>query len=107
LRHHPKIAAKSLKRDISVVPKTASLPMLLESFLNDRQHIALVVDEYGGTSGVVTLEDLVETLLGVEIMDELDSVENMRVLARKLWIKRAKTLGIEEKRAELSAAEVS
>ncbi|MEE4254882.1 MAG: hemolysin family protein [Desulfuromusa sp.] len=96
---------KSLKRDISAVPETASLPMLLERFLKDRQHIALVVDEYGGTSGVVTLEDLVETLLGVEIMDEMDSVENMRVLARKLWIKRAKVRGIEENLAESRTAE--
>jgi len=96
---------KSLKRDISAVPETASLPMLLESFLKDRQHIALVVDEYGGTSGVVTLEDLVETLLGVEIMDEMDSVENMRVLARKLWLERAKALGIEEESAESITAE--
>ena len=94
---------KSLKRDISVVPETASLPMLLESFLKDRHHIALVVDEYGGASGVVTLEDLVETLLGVEIMDENDRVEDMRVLARRLWIKRAKALGIEEKCVETTA----
>jgi len=96
---------KSLKRDICAVPETASLPMLLERFLKDRQHIALVVDEHGGTSGVVTLEDLVETLLGVEIMDEMDRVENMRVLARKMWKKRAKALGIEEERAESIIAE--
>lgn len=92
----------SLKRDIVAVPQTASLSMLLESFLENRQHIALVVDEYGGTRGVVTLEDLVETLLGVEIMDEMDSVENMRVLARKLWTERARTLGIEMEREESS-----
>lgn len=97
---------KSLKRDISVVPETASLPMLLESFLKDRHHIALVVDEYGGASGVVTLEDLVETLLGVEIMDEMDNVENMRVLARKLWTERAKALGIEEERVETTAEQI-
>nr|MBF0223451.1 CBS domain-containing protein [Desulfobulbaceae bacterium] len=94
---------KSLKRDISVVPETVSLPMLLNRLLKDRQHIALVVDEYGGTRGVVTLEDLVETLLGVEIMDEIDRVEDMRVLARRLWIKRAKALGIEEERVETTA----
>ncbi|SLM31172.1 CBS domain containing protein [Desulfamplus magnetovallimortis] len=86
---------KSLKRYIHAVPETASLPMLLDYFLKDRQHIALVVDEYGGTSGVVTLEDLVETLLGVEIMDEMDRVEDMRVLARKLWKERARSIGIE------------
>jgi CBS domain containing-hemolysin-like protein len=96
---------KSLKRDITAVPETTSLSILLESFLKDRQHIALVVDEYGVTSGVVTLEDLVETLLGVEIMDEMDGVENMRVLARKLWVKRARALGIEEEHAESSTAE--
>ncbi|WP_198666625.1 hemolysin family protein [Marinomonas shanghaiensis] len=91
---------KSLKRDITVVPEGVSLPMLLDSFLNERQHIALVVDEYGRTKGIVTLEDLVETLLGVEIMDEMDSVENMRALARKMWMTRAKALGIEVERLE-------
>ncbi|MBX9905562.1 MAG: hemolysin family protein [Burkholderiales bacterium] len=96
---------KSLKRDILAVPQTASLSMLLERLLENRQHIALVIDEYGGTRGIVTLEDLVETLLGVEIMDEMDNVENMRVLARKLWTKRAKTLGIEVERTEPNDAE--
>lgn len=91
---------KSLKRDITAVPEKASLPMLLDSFLNERQHIALVVDEYGRTKGIVTLEDLVETLLGVEIMDEMDSVENMRALARKMWTARARALGIEVERLE-------
>ncbi|WP_137170527.1 CNNM domain-containing protein [Marinomonas sp. FW-1] len=91
---------KSLKRDITVVPEKVSLPMLLDSFLNERQHIALVVDEYGRVKGIVTLEDLVETLLGVEIMDEMDSVENMRVLARKMWTTRARALGIEVDRVE-------
>jgi len=91
---------KSLRRDITAVPEKASLPMLLDSFLNDRQHIALVVDEYGRTKGIVTLEDLVETLLGVEIMDEMDSVENMRALARKMWTARARALGIEVERTE-------
>lgn len=93
---HQGVTLKSLKRDISVVPETAALPMLMETFLKDRQHIALVVDEHGGTSGVVTLEDLVETLLGVEIMDETDNVEDMRLMARKRWTERAKALGIEE-----------
>lgn len=91
---------KSLRRDITAVPEKVSLPMLLDSFLNERQHIALVVDEYGRSKGIVTLEDLVETLLGVEIMDEMDSVENMRVLARKMWAVRAKALGIDVERIE-------
>jgi len=91
---------RSLKRDIMVVPEKVSLPMLLDSFLKERQHIALIVDEYGRAKGIVTLEDLVETLLGVEIMDEMDHVENMRVLARKMWMERAKALGIEVEKVE-------
>ena len=73
------------------------LSTILELFLKDRQHIAIVVNEYGGTKGVVTLEDLVETLMGMEIMDETDNVEDMRALARKQWVERATALGIETK----------
>lgn len=86
---------ESLKREILAVPESVTLSMLLDRFLKDRQHIAIVVDEYGGTRGLVTLEDVVETLIGIEIMDERDNVEDMRALARKLWIERAKALGIE------------
>ncbi|MDY7030591.1 MAG: hemolysin family protein [Thermodesulfobacteriota bacterium] len=86
---------KTLKREILAVPESVSLIALLERFLKDRQHIALVVDEYGGTDGLVTLEDLIETLMGVEIMDETDDVEDMRALARKQWKKRAKAMGLD------------
>ena len=88
---------KSLRRDIHVVPETASLSTLLERLINERQHIAIVINEYGGTEGLVTLEDLVETLIGVEIVDETDKVEDMRVLARELWLKRAKLSGIKKR----------
>lgn len=86
---------KSLGRDIQAVPESISLSTLLEIFLKNRQHIVIVIDEYGGTKGLVTLEDLIETLMGMEIIDETDTVEDMRVLARKKWAERAKTLGIE------------
>lgn len=85
---------QSLKRNILVVPESVSLTALLEMFLKDRQHIAVVVDEYGGTNGLVTLEDLVETLIGMEIADETDTVIDMRALARKQWEERARTMGI-------------
>ena len=86
---------KSLKRNILAVPELVSLTSLLELLLKDRQHIAIVVNEYGGTAGLVTLEDLIETLMGMEIMDETDDVEDMRALARKQWMERAKAMGLE------------
>jgi len=86
---------KALKREILAVPESVSLTALLERFLQERQHIAIVVNEYGGTDGLVTLEDLIETLMGMEIMDETDAVEDMRALARKQWVKRAKDMGLE------------
>ncbi|MDP6364275.1 MAG: hemolysin family protein [Candidatus Poseidoniia archaeon] len=65
-----------------------SVSDLLDEFIARREHAFLVVDEYGTTQGLITLEDAVETLLGVEIVDESDSVEDMRQLARELWEKR-------------------
>lgn len=85
---------KTLKREILVVPNSVSLTALLEQFLKARQHIAIVVNEHGGTNGLVTLEDLIETLMGMEIVDETDDVEDMRALARKHWKKRAKAMGL-------------
>jgi CBS domain containing-hemolysin-like protein len=84
----------TLKREIIFVPESISPVVLLERFLKERQHIAIVVDEHGGTDGMVTLEDLIETLMGMEIVDETDDVEDMRALARKQWKERANALGI-------------
>ena len=84
-----------MKREILVVPESISLIALLERFLKDRHHIAVVVDEHGGTDGLVTLEDLIETLMGMEIMDETDDVEDMRALARKQWKERARAMGLD------------
>lgn len=85
---------KELKRDLHVVIEDMALPMLMESLMNDSQHIALVVTEYGDVSGLVTLEDVMETLLGLEIMDELDQVEDMQTYARQQWVKRAASRGM-------------
>ena len=63
---------ETLKRTIKTVPGNLSLTNLLEFFLDQRQQIALVIDEYGGTKGLVTTEDVVETMLGMEIVDEMD-----------------------------------
>ncbi len=56
---------------------------LLKEFQQQRIHIAIVVDEYGRFDGIVTMEDVLETLLGEEIVDELDEVDDMRELARE------------------------
>ncbi len=85
---------ETLKRTIKTVPGNLSLTDLLEFFLDQRQQIALVADEYGGTQGLVTTEDVVETLLGMEIVDEMDTVEDMQAMARRQWAKRARTLGL-------------
>lgn len=83
-----------LRRDIRAVLHTASLSHLLDVLASQGEHIALVVGDYGGTEGLVTLEDLVETLLGLEIVDEADTAIDMQRLARERWEKRAERLGL-------------
>lgn len=89
--HRP---VSAFRRDIMAVLATTPLSRLMETLLEQRQHIALVVGEYGETKGLVTLEDVVETLLGIEILDEGDKVDDMQKLARQLWAKRAERMGI-------------
>ncbi|MAV16486.1 MAG: hypothetical protein CMG08_06750 [Candidatus Marinimicrobia bacterium] len=84
------IPMEDLISELSTVNPEDSIATLLDEFLKKREHIFLVVDEYGTTQGIITLEDAVETLLGAEIVDESDSVEDMRQLARELWEKRRK-----------------
>jgi CBS domain containing-hemolysin-like protein len=84
-----------LKREIFVVSAEKPIPELFETFIKQRVHIASVVDDFGNTIGVVTMEDIIETLLGLEIMDESDSIEDMQLQARKNWEKRAKRMGIQ------------
>jgi CBS domain containing-hemolysin-like protein len=86
-----------IKREITVVNAKKPIPDLFEIFIKQRVHIAQVVDEFGNTIGVVTMEDIIETLLGLEIMDESDSIEDMQQQARKNWEKRAKRMGIDIK----------
>jgi len=82
-------------RDIPKILEQVDLSNAFDRFLKERVHIMLVMDEYGGFSGVLTLEDVLETLLGLEIVDEFDDTEDMQVLARKLWKQRAGKLGLD------------
>ena len=88
------------QRKLFTVPKEMKLSDLLSYLLNHRQHMVMVVGDFGGTKGIVTLEDVVETLLGLEIVDELDTVEDMRSLARQQWSKRIRSLGLEPSPAD-------
>jgi len=85
---------RSLLRKIMVVPEGHPIVDLFNRFLAEREHIALVVDEFGGMAGIVTMEDVIETLLGIEIVDESDHTTDMQLLARRSWDRRAKRLGL-------------
>ena len=93
-QEHPDTQLSSLARKIDMVPEVATLIDIFEQFLNQREHIAMVVDEYGGIEGIVTMEDIVETLLGIEIVDETDETIDMQAMARRQWKKRARALGL-------------
>ncbi len=85
---------REIKREITVVSESFPIPDLFSRFMETREHIALVVDEFGGTAGIVTMEDVIETLLGLEIVDELDSTDDMQKLARRNWERRARSQGL-------------
>lgn len=74
----------TLKRPIHVLPELASAADALDQLLVQNEQIAVVVDEHGGMEGIVTLEDVLESLLGEEIIDETDPVSDMQRLARRL-----------------------
>ena len=72
-----------IKRPARFVVETATLNKVLAEFMSSRQHLFMVIDEYGGLSGLVSLEDILEEILGGEIMDESDQVADKRDLAKR------------------------
>ena len=83
------------KRSFQIVPDVLSASEVFDELMHEKSHIALVVDEYGTIQGLVTLEDVVETLIGLEITDEMDNVEDMQALAHERWRERMVSLGVE------------
>ncbi|WP_297432759.1 CNNM domain-containing protein [Sulfurimonas sp.] len=79
----------SIKKDMFSINENIPVSKALDLFIAKKEHMFLVTDNYDQTDGIITLEDCVETILGVEIMDESDTTEDMRELAkRKMKLKR-------------------
>lgn len=84
----------SLQREISATQEGTPIPEVFDKLMEKKGHLAMVMDDYGSITGLVTVEDVVETLLGLEIVDEYDDVADLQQLARKRWVERAKRMGI-------------
>ncbi len=90
-----------LKRDVKFIPENVTLERALEQFLGERYHMFMVVDEHGGVEGLLTMEDVLETMLGVEIVDEADHVVDLRQLAKQQ--RDARIARLEEERAKTAS----
>ncbi|PLX25440.1 MAG: hemolysin [Salinivirgaceae bacterium] len=90
------VTLADLKREITKVYERVPVPRLFQLMVKKNDMMALVIDEYGGTEGLVTMEDIIETITGIEIVDEKDTHIDYQKLARELWKKR-----IEENRGNI------
>ena len=77
------VRLKELMHPIHFIPESARLTKVLLDFFELRRHLFAVVDEYGGFTGVISLEDVIEEIVGREIIDESDQIKDMRELAKK------------------------
>lgn len=83
-----------IKREVPIVGADTNLRKVFTILNESRSHIAVVLDEFGGLIGLLTLEDIIETIFGLEIMDEIDEVGDLQAYARQKWEKRAKQIGL-------------
>lgn len=84
------------KREILFVDEDTIVKRLFRTLYQRHEHIAVIVNEWGVVLGLATMEDILETMLGVEIQDELDTVEDMQALALQRWEERARRMGLLE-----------
>jgi len=98
LASRQQVTLSKLKREVKFIPENITIERALEHFLQTKQHMLMVVDEHGGVEGLLTMEDVMETMLGVEIVDEADHVEDLRELAKQRRDERIARLG--ERRAQ-------
>jgi CBS domain containing-hemolysin-like protein len=84
----------TIMRPILTVSDQESIFALFDRLMKGHEHIASVVDSYGSMVGIVTMEDIVETLLGAEIMDETDRIADMQSHARRHWQQRRLAMGM-------------
>ena len=80
----------SVMKPVKVAQDSLNVETLMGQMLSEQQHMCLVYDEFGSWGGLVTMEDILETLIGKPILDETDDIPNMRRLARRLWEHRLK-----------------
>ncbi|MGH1460716.1 MAG: CNNM domain-containing protein [Neptuniibacter sp.] len=93
-RNNSDSVLRNYRRELSALSDKASLSDAFDEVLHQRAHIMVIIDEYGGMEGIITMEDILETLLGLEIMDESDKTADMQKYARRMWRKRAENMGI-------------
>ncbi len=99
-------ALRSLKREVQFVKENVPLHSLLKKYIKSREHLFLVRDKFGGVSGLVTLEDVFEEIIGREIMDETDRHADLQSLARLLYESEARSAE-ENREAQIPSAESS
>lgn len=90
------VKLKSIRRPIISCYEHTTVFRFYDMMISKKEHIALVIDEYGGMEGIVTMEDVIETILGLEITDEYDAQIDMQLFAKERWKKRSKNLDFNE-----------
>jgi len=97
---HDTITLEHIAHEVHMVSENLPVPNLIDQFIKRKTHLFVVFDSYGQTAGVVTLEDAIETLLGVEIVDEMDEVEDMQLFAKDRSKKFQDRMKVERKKLE-------